>query len=76
MKNKLFVLLGACLFWSSCTETTEGFLDSKGKETDDLESVFSDSIKVMGFNAALYWQVGRCTMSPHNVASNLQNYKD
>lgn len=76
MKNKLFVLLGACLFWSSCTETTEGFLDSKGKETDDLESVFSDSIKVMGFNAALYWQVGRCTMSPHNVASNLTNYKD
>ena len=73
MKNKLVVLLGSCLFWASCTETTEGFLDSKGKETDALESVFSDSIKVMGFNAALYWQVGRCTISTPSLSSNLPN---
>lgn len=64
------------ILFYSCTETTEGFLDSKGKETDDKESVFADSAKTMGFHAALFWQVGRVTMSPHNNPSNLSNYKD
>lgn len=76
MKKYLAILLGACCLSTACTETTEGFLDSKGKETDDLESVLADSVKVMGFHAALYWQVSRCTMSPHNASSSLQNYKD
>lgn len=31
---------------------------------------------MMGFHAALFWQLGRVTMSPHGVASVLQNYKD
>lgn len=76
MKKIITFFLGICCIAAACTETTEGFLDSKGKETDDLETVFSDSVKVMGFHAALFWQVGRVTMSPHGVASTLQNYKD
>ncbi len=76
MKKIIAFFLGACCLLAACTETTEGFLDSKGKEADDLEAVFSDSVKVMGFHAALFWQVGRLTMTPHNVSSNLQNYKD
>lgn len=76
MKKIIALFLGICCIAVACTETSEGFLDSKGKETDDLETVFADSMKVMGFHAALFWQVGRLTMSPHNVASNLQNYKD
>ena len=68
MKNKLVVLLGSCLFWASCTETTEGFLDSKGKETDDSDSVFSDRSKVMGFNAALDLQLGLCSSALHKVS--------
>lgn len=76
MKKIIIFFLCACCIITACTETSEGFLDSKGKETDDLETVFSDSIKVMGFHAALFWQIGRVTMSPHGVASVLQNYKD
>ena len=76
MKKIIIFFLCACSFIVACTETSEGFLESKGKETDDLESVFSDSTKVMGFHAALFWQLGRVTMSPHGVASVLQNYKD
>lgn len=79
MKKIITFFLGICCIVSACTETSEGFLDSKGKEADDLESVFSDSIKVMGFHAALYWQLGRVVASPQNdeaVKSVLQNYKD
>ena len=79
MKKIITFFLGVCCIVSACTETSEGFLDSKGKETDDLESVFADSIKVMGFHAALYWQLGRVVASPQNdeaVKSVLQNYKD
>lgn len=79
MKKIITFFLGLCCIVSACTETSEGFLDSKGKETDDLESVFADSIKVMGFHAALYWQLGRVVASPQNdesVKSVLQNYKD
>ena len=71
MKKIIIFFLCACSFIVACTETSEGFLESKGKETDDLESVFSDSTKVMGFHAALFWQLGRVTMSPHGVASVL-----
>lgn len=76
MKKIIAFFLGICLVAVACTETTEGFLDSKGKETDDLESVFSDSLKTMGFHAALFWQIGRITMSPHNNSSNLNEFKD
>lgn len=76
MKKYLAILLGACCLSTACTETTEGFLDSKGKETEDLESVLADSVKTMGFHAALYWQIARTAMSPHSVSSSLQNYKD
>lgn len=76
MKKIIAFFLVACCMISSCKETSEGFLDPKGKETDDLEAVLSDSAKVMGFHAALFWQIGRVTMSPHGVASVLQNYKD
>lgn len=79
MKKIMIFFLGLCIVASACTETSEGFLDSKGKETDDLVSVFEDSVKVMGFQAALYWQLGRVVASPQNdeaVKSVLQNYKD
>ncbi|MBD3588380.1 RagB/SusD family nutrient uptake outer membrane protein [Bacteroides sp. GM023] len=76
MKKIITFFLGLCCIIAACTETSEGFLDSKGKETTDLESVFEDSVKVMGFHAALFWQVGRATMSPHGVPSSLTNYKD
>lgn len=76
MKKIIIIFLAMCCVVAACTETSEGFLDSKGKETDDLEAVFADSMKVMGFHAALFWQLGRVTMSPHGVASTLQNYKD
>jgi hypothetical protein len=62
---------------TACTETTEGFLDSKGKESDDLETVFQDSVKVVKFNASLYWQLGRLAQAPHsNASSFLQDMKD
>lgn len=76
MKKILIFFLGVCLMAVACTETTEGFLDSKGKETDDKEAVFADSVKVMGFHAALFWQIGRLTMSPHDNPYILQEYKD
>lgn len=77
MKKLIILFLCACCVITACTETSEGFLDSKGKETDDLESVLADSAKTMGFHAALYWQVGRLTMSPRtSSASVLSNYKD
>lgn len=77
MKKIITFFLGASLLAAvSCTETTEGFLDSKGKETDDKEAVFSDSLKTMGFHAALFWQISRITMSPHNNSSSLNEYKD
>lgn len=77
MKKLIIFFLCACCVMAACTETSEGFLESKGKETDDLESVLSDSAKVMGFHAALFWQVGRLTMSPRTSStSTLSNYKD
>lgn len=76
MKKIIIFFLCACCVITACTETSEGFLDSKGEETKDLEWVFRDSIKVMGFHAALFWQVSRVAMSPHGVASSLSNYKD
>lgn len=75
MKKILFYLMGACGLAAACTETTEGFLDSKGKEADDLDAIFSDSAKTMGANSALYFDIGRLTMSPHNNSSNLNEYK-
>lgn len=74
--KKIIICLLSVIFFYNCTETTEGFLDSKGKEVDDLESVFADSLKTIQFNAALYFQVGRVTMSPHWQTSNLGDYKD
>lgn len=71
----LFLGIGICIMTIACTETSEGFLDSKGKESEDLETVFADSLKTMGFHAALFWQIGRITMSPHNNSSNLNEYK-
>lgn len=77
MKKYLAILLGAFCLATACTETTEGFLDSKGKETEDLESVLADSVKTMGFHAALYWQISRLAMSPHSYnISSLYNFKD
>lgn len=75
MKKIIAFFLGICGIAIACTETTEGFLDSKGKEADDLETVFSDSMKTMGFHAALFWQVGRIAMSPHAAESNINEYK-
>lgn len=77
MRKIISFLLGTSLLATiACTETTEGFLDSKGKEVDDLETVYADSLKTMGAHAALFWQVGRITMSPHAATSNLNEYKD
>lgn len=76
MKKISISFICAMVFFYNCTETTEGFLDSKGQESDDKASVFADSAKTIGFHAALFWQVGRVTMSPHNNSSNLSNYKD
>ena len=75
MKKIIAFFLGICGIVMACTETTEGFLDSKGKEADDLEAIFSDSLKTMGFHAALFWQVSRIAMSPHSSSSSLNEYK-
>lgn len=75
MKKILIIALAVCgAYVSSCTETTEGFLDSKGKEVDDREAVFSDSIKTMGFHAALFWQIGRIAMAPNGNSLSLQEF--
>lgn len=76
MKKIIICFIVLCSIFAACTETTEGFLDSKGKETDDKEAIFSDSLKTMGFHAALFWQISRITMSPHNNSSSLNEFKD
>lgn len=76
MKKIIAYFIGLCTILAACTETTEGFLDSKGKETDDKNAIFADSMKTMGFHAALFWQISRITMSPHNNSSALSEYKD
>lgn len=60
----------------SCTETTEGFLDAKGKESPDLETVFADSAYTVQFHTALYQQIGRVVQAPHTSASMIQDFKD
>ena len=47
MKKIIIIFLAMCCVVAACTETSEGFLDSKGKETDDLEAVFADSMNCL-----------------------------
>lgn len=72
----IFCLSLAVIIVSSCTETTEGFLDSKGKEKPDTEAIFADSSYTVMFHTALYMQLGRIASAPHSAASMIQDYKD
>lgn len=60
----------------SCTETSEGFLDPRGKESPDREAVFADSAYTVQFHTALYMQLGRVASAPHTATSMLGDFKD
>ena len=69
------ILLFAIITYS-CTETSEGFLDPRGKESPDREAVFSDSAYTVQFHTALYMQLGRVASAPHTSTSMLGDFKD
>ncbi|MDR1004594.1 MAG: RagB/SusD family nutrient uptake outer membrane protein [Prevotellaceae bacterium] len=76
-KSIIYIMALLGMAWvASCTETTEGFLDSKGKETVDLEEVFADSLRTVQFHAALYWQLSRVPHAPHTSKYALQDLED
>ncbi|MDR2843622.1 MAG: RagB/SusD family nutrient uptake outer membrane protein [Candidatus Symbiothrix sp.] len=56
-----------------CTETSEGFLDSK-QETQTLKAIFSDSTLTMQFHAAIYWKVAAVLFAPQKPTWFLQNF--
>lgn len=60
----------------SCTETSEGFLDPKGKESPDREAIFADSAYTVQFHVALYMQLGRVVSAPHAESSMLGDFRD
>jgi hypothetical protein len=66
------LLLGA-----GCTETSEGFLDAK-QETETLETIFSDSLKTMQFQASIYWKIPDVIMGPRDPGNGyyLQTFYD
>ena len=77
MKKIIFYISSVMfLVCISCTETTEGFLDSKGKEKPDTEAVFADSAYTVQFHTAIYQQMGRVFQSPHSSGSMIQDFKD
>lgn len=69
----IFVMLIAF----ACTETSEGFLDAK-EETETLETIFSDSLKTMQFQASIYWKIPDVIMGPRNPGNGyyLQSFYD
>lgn len=69
------ILLFAIITYS-CTETSEGFLDPRGKESPDREAVFADSAYTVQFHTALYMQLGRVASAPHTSTSMLGDFKD
>ncbi|MDR0824441.1 MAG: RagB/SusD family nutrient uptake outer membrane protein [Prevotella sp.] len=75
-KNILLSLICTAFLLISCTETSEGFLDSKGEENPDTEGVFADSAYTVQYHTALYMQLGRIAMAPHTASSMIQDYKD
>lgn len=77
-RNTIFILLSVILLaGTGCTETSEGFLDAK-EETETLESIFSDSLKTMQFQASIYWKIPDVIMGPRNPGNGyyLQSFKD
>lgn len=72
----LLSLLCAAFLFYNCTETSEGFLDSKGADNPDTEAVFADSAYTVQFHTAIYMQLGRIAMAPHPNSSMINDYKD
>lgn len=72
----LYTILVLFIIVCSCTETTEGFLDPRGKESPDREAVFADSAYTVQFHVALYMQLGRVASAPHSASSMIQDFKD
>lgn len=68
----LFIFM---LFGSACTETSEGFLENK-QETETLKDIFSDSLKTMQFQAAIYWKIPAVVMGPQDPRYYLQSFYD
>lgn len=72
----LYIILVLFVAVCSCTETAEGFLDPRGKESPDREAVFADSAYTVQFHVALYMQLGRVVSAPHTATSMLGDFKD
>jgi hypothetical protein len=62
-------------FSTSCTETSEGFLENK-QEALSLNEIFSDSLKTMQFQAAIYWKIPAVIMGPQDPRYYLQSFFD
>lgn len=78
IKYSIYSLLFALtLAGVSCTETSEGFLDAK-TETETLESIFSDSLKTIQFQASIYWKIPDVLMGPRRAGNGyyLQTFYD
>ncbi|MCK9506905.1 MAG: RagB/SusD family nutrient uptake outer membrane protein [Pigmentiphaga sp.] len=76
--NSIIILIVVILVTNiGCTETSEGFLDAK-EETETLETIFSDSLKTMQFQASIFWKIPDVIMGPRRPGNGfyLQSFKD
>ena len=77
-KNTILSLLFAVLLLGAgCTDTGEGFLDNKG-DTQTLKDIFTDSLKTIQFQAAIYWKIPDVIMGPRRGGEGyyLQSFRD
>lgn len=60
---------------TSCTETSEGFLDDKA-EGITIEQIFSDSLMTKQYLATVYWQIPSVLYAPRKAGWFLTDYED
>ncbi|MDR3339198.1 MAG: RagB/SusD family nutrient uptake outer membrane protein [Candidatus Symbiothrix sp.] len=79
MKHIIYVLLFVLCLWgsSSCTETSESFLENKSENTT-LDQIFSDSLSTIKFHTTIYWKIPAVIMGPHESTQGffLQQFRD
>ena len=80
LKYNAYILLIAAfaLFaGAGCTDSGEGFLDNKG-DTQTLLDIFTDSLKTVQFQAAIYWKIPDVIMGPRRGGEGyyLQSFRD
>jgi hypothetical protein len=76
IRQIIYALLPALILASvGCKETSEGFLENK-EETLTLDDIFSDSLKTMQFQAAIYWKIPAVIMGPQDPRYYLQSFYD